>query len=258
MNIDDLPPEYRQQAADQLGSDTSNPDSSLEAAWDTQWHALAHDLPEPIPQYKFHPTRKFRFDRAWPRHMIAVELNGGTQGYAVNCHNCGVRVRAKTKSGEPGKEIRIPGNHARRSVMNADMEKFNLAQSMGWVVLQYGTEQVHSDPFKMVEEIRHVLLWRHQMAREFQPLSPREKEVLSLIAGGFKTTDIAVRLDCADHTITSHVDNILRKLNANSRTHAVAIAMAARLITDDEIPWGEDFTLEDFINTALKTPPQTP
>ena len=34
-------------------------------------------LPTPITQHKFHPTRRFRFDLAWPDHMLAVEIDGG-------------------------------------------------------------------------------------------------------------------------------------------------------------------------------------
>ena len=34
-------------------------------------------LPAPIAEYRFHPTRKWRFDYAWPDHKIALEEQGG-------------------------------------------------------------------------------------------------------------------------------------------------------------------------------------
>lgn len=34
--------------------------------------------PEPVTEYKFHPTRRFRFDLCWPDQMLAVEIDGAT------------------------------------------------------------------------------------------------------------------------------------------------------------------------------------
>lgn len=38
---------------------------------------VAAGLPEPIREYKFHPTRKWRADLAWPRHGLLMEIDGG-------------------------------------------------------------------------------------------------------------------------------------------------------------------------------------
>ena len=35
------------------------------------------NLPAPVPEFRFHPERKWRFDFAWPEHKIAVEQEGG-------------------------------------------------------------------------------------------------------------------------------------------------------------------------------------
>ena len=56
-------------------------------------------------------------------------------------------------------------------------------------------------------------------------LSLREIEVLKLIAAGTSNKIIATRLNLAETTVKSHVQNILLKLDANDRTHAVAIAI---------------------------------
>jgi DNA-binding NarL/FixJ family response regulator len=56
-------------------------------------------------------------------------------------------------------------------------------------------------------------------------LSEAEKRVLALVAAGIKTDDIAAGLGVSPHTVRSHVRNLMRKLDAQSRAHAVAIAM---------------------------------
>jgi DNA-binding NarL/FixJ family response regulator len=55
-------------------------------------------------------------------------------------------------------------------------------------------------------------------------LSPRELEVLGLVAAGLTNHDIAQRLVLSEHTVNRHVANILRKLGLNSRTAAATLA----------------------------------
>ena len=57
-----------------------------------------------------------------------------------------------------------------------------------------------------------------------QPLTPRELEVLRLMALGWETEYIAVELEVTLHTVRSHVANLRRKLNAKSRFEAVMTA----------------------------------
>jgi DNA-binding NarL/FixJ family response regulator len=56
-------------------------------------------------------------------------------------------------------------------------------------------------------------------------LSPREVEVLRLIAGGNANKEIAARLSITEETVKGHVKNILAKLGASDRTHAVTIGL---------------------------------
>jgi len=56
-------------------------------------------------------------------------------------------------------------------------------------------------------------------------LSPREIEVLTLVARGLSNKEIAAQLGTAAGTIKIHVQNILAKLGASDRTHAVTIAV---------------------------------
>jgi DNA-binding CsgD family transcriptional regulator len=62
------------------------------------------------------------------------------------------------------------------------------------------------------------------------PLSPRELEVLTWVAGGYDLQQIADELTIARSTVRTHVRNTLRKLHARNRPHGVAVAMYMGLI----------------------------
>jgi PAS domain S-box-containing protein len=56
-------------------------------------------------------------------------------------------------------------------------------------------------------------------------LTDREREVMTLVASGLQSSDIAERLFLSPETIKSHVYNTMAKLGARTRAHAVAIAL---------------------------------
>ena len=60
---------------------------------------------------------------------------------------------------------------------------------------------------------------------DIEPLSPREAEVLDLIARGLPNKAIALELGISEHTVKFHVGSVLGKFNAASRSEAVAIAI---------------------------------
>ena len=61
-------------------------------------------------------------------------------------------------------------------------------------------------------------------------LTPREIDVLRLVAAGNANKEIGARLSLTEVTIKSHVKNILAKLGASDRTHAVTIALKRGII----------------------------
>ena len=61
-------------------------------------------------------------------------------------------------------------------------------------------------------------------------LTPREIDVLRLIARGNANKIIAAELSLTEETVKSHIRNILSKLGANDRTHAVAIGLKRGII----------------------------
>jgi DNA-binding NarL/FixJ family response regulator len=61
-------------------------------------------------------------------------------------------------------------------------------------------------------------------------LTPREREILQLLADGMSNADVAAKLFISQETVKSHVRHILTKLEADTRTHAVAIALRESII----------------------------
>ena len=80
----------------------------------------------------------------------------------------------------------------------------------------------------VIDPLLTELLPRRRIAADLvEPLTPRENEVLQLLAEGRSNKSIAARLGISDHTAKFHVNAILGKLGAATRTEA--LAQAARL-----------------------------
>jgi very-short-patch-repair endonuclease len=95
--------------------------------WKQAW--CEHGFGKPITEFRFHPVRKFRFDFAWPRHKVAVEIDGYGFGHQA-----------------------IKG-------MAGDNEKINLAIECGWLVLRYTSRQLGSRDKRraVVQQVLRVL-----------------------------------------------------------------------------------------------------
>jgi len=65
------------------------------------------------------------------------------------------------------------------------------------------------------------------------PLTKRETQILTYVAEGNSNKEIARILTISEQTIKNHVSAILRKLNANDRAHAVALALRSGWITPE-------------------------
>jgi DNA-binding NarL/FixJ family response regulator len=63
-----------------------------------------------------------------------------------------------------------------------------------------------------------------------EDLTPRELEVLELIRDGNKNKQIAGRLSISETTVNFHIKNIVEKLQANDRTHAITLALRRGLL----------------------------
>jgi DNA-binding NarL/FixJ family response regulator len=63
-------------------------------------------------------------------------------------------------------------------------------------------------------------------------LTPREREILALVAQGRTNREIASQLYISAKTVSVHISNILSKLGAGGRTEAVALARRRGLLED--------------------------
>lgn len=93
-------------------------------------------------------------------------------------------------------------------------------------------EMVHTEVLRAIRTVhagkRLIPLEVSQRLSEYFPqiaLTPREVEVLSFVAKGYANNEIAERLGTAGGTVKMHIQNILGKLEASDRTHAVTIAI---------------------------------
>jgi DNA-binding NarL/FixJ family response regulator len=59
-------------------------------------------------------------------------------------------------------------------------------------------------------------------------LTRREREILDFLAGGLSGEEVAVRLVLSPQTVQTHVRNLMRKLGARTRVHALALALRHR------------------------------
>ena len=93
-------------------------------------------------------------------------------------------------------------------------------------------EMVHTDVLRAIRTVHSgKRLMPPEVAErlsEYFPqvaLTPREVEVLGFVARGLANKEIAHKLGTANGTIKMHVQNILEKLGASDRTHAVTMAI---------------------------------
>ncbi len=70
----------------------------------------------------------------------------------------------------------------------------------------------------------------NEVSEVFQPLTPREKEILRHMSDGLPNKTIASRLSISERTVTTHVANIYSKLHVNNRVSAVQEAMRRRIL----------------------------
>ena len=88
--------------------------------------------------------------------------------------------------------------------------------------------EVHLDP-QVARLLAKRIRTRRDDAPAHEPLTEREREVLSLVAKGHSNKEIAALLDITERTARTHVSNILGKLDLASRTQAALWAIEHRV-----------------------------
>jgi DNA-binding NarL/FixJ family response regulator len=129
------------------------------------------------------------------------------------------------------------------ALTNEPLEEMPLGASIrGWLALSSSASQVRAAIVAAANELlvvteRQASEWfggsrsRHaDDGFEVEALTPRELQVLRMLADGLGNKEIAGQLNISDHTAKFHVAQILAKLRASSRTEAVAIGMRRGLV----------------------------
>jgi DNA-binding NarL/FixJ family response regulator len=81
-----------------------------------------------------------------------------------------------------------------------------------------------------VDPVLAGVLASGEATEQLSMLTQREREVLRLLADGMRNEEIGRRLHIAAETARAHIRNAMRKLDADTRTHAVAMALRQQLI----------------------------
>lgn len=91
----------------------------------------ARKIPSPVPEFRFHPVRKFRWDWAWPEYRLALEVEGG---------------------------VWSGGAHGRGTGIVRDMEKSSVGAAEGWRVIRVTPSKLMAD--ETLDHITRALEWR--------------------------------------------------------------------------------------------------
>jgi RNA polymerase sigma factor (sigma-70 family) len=95
------------------------------------------------------------------------------------------------------------------------------------------------DPDEFIARVRRSV-GRQKMRKPerddaLNELTPREREVLALLASGRSSKEIARRLVISPRTVSTHVQHILAKLDVSNRARAIALAHRAGLVDQTEV-----------------------
>jgi DNA-binding NarL/FixJ family response regulator len=84
---------------------------------------------------------------------------------------------------------------------------------------------------RLVERFVHAGTGGSAPHRDLAALTPREREVLTLLAGGLSNPELAAALHLSEATVKTHITRILTKLQLRDRVQAVVVAYETGLVT---------------------------
>jgi two-component system, NarL family, response regulator LiaR len=96
--------------------------------------------------------------------------------------------------------------------------------------LLIGADDYLLKPISQDELLARIRTFTARAGSDAVPLTPRERQVINLLADGLTGREIAERLVIAPSTAAKHIENVVGKLGVRSRTQAVAKAYRLRLI----------------------------
>ena len=94
--------------------------------------------------------------------------------------------------------------------------------------------QTVADGGTYVDPRLHPALLSRRATQTQKSLSKREREIMDLLAQGLTGEQVATRLFLSPETIKTHIRNAMNKLEANTRVHAIAIALREGFISSPQ------------------------
>lgn len=153
-------------------------------------------------------------------------------------HCDGVEATRLLRERAPGSKVVVLTTYSDdRSVLEALR-----AGARGYLTKDAGGEQIHQALRQVLDDhaaidpaVQHHLIDAIAGPSAPRPaageLTPREAEVLTLIATGLSNPEIAARLVISEATVKSHINHLLAKIDARDRAQAVAYAYRTGLVT---------------------------
>jgi len=150
---------------------------------------------------------------------------------------CGIELVISAKARWPGLRTLLllsgtPNSNQLRSVISAGCDGLLLESSLGQGNATQALRSVSGGGIVIDRGVMDLLQTRPS-GRSGPPLpalSPREKEVLKLLARGHNNAEIAAELVISLQTVKTHLKNLLLKLEAKGRTHAAVLAIEQGLV----------------------------
>ena len=142
----------------------------------------------------------------------------------------GIGATAALRAFDPDARVLIFSTFARDDEIQAALDAGALGylrKSASRETLLQGLHAVGGDNRVLDPEISRRL----KALRLGPAITPREREILTLIAGGRANKEIAAALRVSEDTIKRHVSNILDKLDVNDRAQATAEAIRRGIVT---------------------------
>lgn len=160
-------------------------------------------------------------ERRRPQVVIMDVRMGGIDGFAAT---------SQLKQRVPDARVLLFTAHAERNLVARGRE----AGASGYMLKEapHTTIIRAIDRLAQGEDFLDPALAPSLVASEREGLlTPREREILQLLADGMSNADVARKLYISQETVKSHVRHILAKLEADTRTQAVAIALRDAIIS---------------------------
>jgi PAS domain S-box-containing protein len=170
-----------------------------------------------VPAYIVDRQRRIRWQNAASIELLG-DLRGRLDGSVLAPEDLARAREAFERKQQGASHTELEVSVARRdgTRVRLAVSSVPLKNADGAMIGSFGLAQV-------LEEIE-------QSAERAPLLSPRERQTLTLLAGGYSTAQMAQQMRISKETVRNHVKGVLRSLGARSRVEAIAKARRVRLI----------------------------